>query len=135
MSTFLPSAGYFYSPSATPRVRSLVVALSLPLPCHGVLKIFSIRDLNLLPPSLLDLHNGAGVPVITIHPALPGAFDGTNAIERAYEAFEMGEIAHSGAMVHRVVKDVDRGEPPAFAAPPPSRPPTPLISPAKGHCV
>ncbi|KAJ7499459.1 formyl transferase [Mycena latifolia] len=59
----------------------------------------------------LDLANAAGVPVINLHPALPGAFDGTNAIERAYEAFQNGEIAHSGAMVHRVVKDVDRGEP------------------------
>lgn len=54
---------------------------------------------------------GEGVPVINLHPALPGAFDGTNAIERAYEAFQKGEIAHSGVMVHRVVKDVDRGEP------------------------
>ncbi|KAJ6612137.1 formyl transferase [Mycena sp. CBHHK59/15] len=54
---------------------------------------------------------GQGVPVINLHPALPGAFDGTNAIERAYEAFHNGEITHSGVMVHRVVKDVDRGEP------------------------
>ncbi|KAJ7265957.1 formyl transferase [Mycena haematopus] len=55
--------------------------------------------------------HGQGVPVINLHPALPGAFDGTNAIERAYEAFQKGEITHSGVMVHRVVKDVDRGEP------------------------
>jgi phosphoribosylglycinamide formyltransferase len=54
---------------------------------------------------------GKGVPVINLHPALPGAFDGTNSIERAYEAFQKGEIAHSGVMVHRVVRDVDRGEP------------------------
>ncbi|TFK28368.1 hypothetical protein FA15DRAFT_701045 [Coprinopsis marcescibilis] len=51
------------------------------------------------------------VPVINLHPALPGAFDGAHAIERAYEAFQKGEIAHTGAMVHKVVKDVDRGEP------------------------
>ncbi|KAF8060846.1 phosphoribosylglycinamide formyltransferase [Lyophyllum atratum] len=51
------------------------------------------------------------VPVINLHPALPGAFDGANAIERAFEAFQKGEISRSGAMVHRVVKDVDRGEP------------------------
>ncbi|KXN86156.1 Phosphoribosylglycinamide formyltransferase, partial [Leucoagaricus sp. SymC.cos] len=51
------------------------------------------------------------IPVINLHPALPGAFDGANAIERAYEAFQKGEIDHSGCMVHRVVKDVDRGEP------------------------
>jgi phosphoribosylglycinamide formyltransferase len=51
------------------------------------------------------------IPVINLHPALPGAFDGAHAIERAYEAFQRGEIDHSGCMVHKVVKDVDRGEP------------------------
>ncbi|CCM00905.1 uncharacterized protein FIBRA_02951 [Fibroporia radiculosa] len=51
------------------------------------------------------------IPVINLHPALPGAFDGANAIERAYEAFQRGEIPHSGVMVHRVVKEVDRGKP------------------------
>lgn len=53
----------------------------------------------------------APIPVINLHPALPGAFDGANAIQRAYDAFQKGEIQHSGCMVHRVVKDVDRGEP------------------------
>lgn len=51
------------------------------------------------------------IPVINLHPALPGTFDGTNAIERAYEAFQKGDIKHSGVMVHRVAKEVDRGEP------------------------
>jgi len=51
------------------------------------------------------------IPVINLHPALPGAFDGANAIERAYEAFQKGEIRCSGAMVHRVIKEVDRGNP------------------------
>ncbi|KAJ3828934.1 formyl transferase [Lentinula raphanica] len=51
------------------------------------------------------------IPVINLHPALPGAFDGTNAIQRAYEAFQKGEIKNSGVMVHKVVKAVDRGEP------------------------
>lgn len=51
------------------------------------------------------------IPVINLHPALPGAFDGANAIERAYEAFQKGDIQKTGAMVHRVVKEVDRGEP------------------------
>ena len=51
------------------------------------------------------------VPVINIHPALPGTFDGaTNAIVLAYEAFQRGEITKSGINVHRVIKEVDRGE-------------------------
>ncbi len=40
--------------------------------------------------------------VLNIHPALPGAFPGTHAIERAYEAYQRGEIDRTGVMVHRV---------------------------------
>lgn len=51
------------------------------------------------------------IAVINLHPALPGGFDGTHGIERSYEAFQKGEVDRVGAMVHRVVKEVDRGEP------------------------
>jgi formyltetrahydrofolate-dependent phosphoribosylglycinamide formyltransferase len=47
--------------------------------------------------------------VINLHPALPGIFNGTNAIERAYEAFLAGEITHSGCMVHFAIPEVDMG--------------------------
>lgn len=47
--------------------------------------------------------------VINLHPALPGMFPGTHAIERAYEAFQKGQIAHSGCMVHYVIPEVDAG--------------------------
>jgi phosphoribosylglycinamide formyltransferase 1 len=40
--------------------------------------------------------------VINLHPAKPGAFPGTHAIERAYEAFQRGEIKTTGVMVHLV---------------------------------
>jgi len=40
--------------------------------------------------------------VVNLHPALPGAFPGTHAIERAYLAYQRGEIAHTGVMVHLV---------------------------------
>ncbi|KAI9024370.1 phosphoribosylglycinamide formyltransferase [Phycomyces nitens] len=48
--------------------------------------------------------------VINLHPALPGQFDGAHAIERAYEAFQKGQITHTGVMVHKVIADVDRGQ-------------------------
>ena len=78
--------------------------------------------MHIMSESFLDILNGdksfnsekkieKPIPVINLHPALPGAFDGAHAIERAYEAFQKGEIKHSGAMVHRVVREVDRGEP------------------------
>ncbi|MCL4395425.1 MAG: phosphoribosylglycinamide formyltransferase, partial [Chloroflexi bacterium] len=48
--------------------------------------------------------------VINLHPALPGAFPGTHAIERAWAAYRRGEIAHTGVMVHRVPDEgVDSG--------------------------
>ena len=47
--------------------------------------------------------------VINLHPALPGAFPGINAIERAYRAYHDGTITHTGVMVHHVVPEVDAG--------------------------
>ena len=48
--------------------------------------------------------------VINLHPALPGAFPGTNAIQRAYEAYLRGECDKTGVMVHWVVPEVDAGD-------------------------
>ena len=48
--------------------------------------------------------------VINLHPALPGMFPGTRAIERAYEAFKHNQISHTGVMVHLVPDEgVDNG--------------------------
>jgi formyltetrahydrofolate-dependent phosphoribosylglycinamide formyltransferase len=47
--------------------------------------------------------------IINLHPALPGAFPGTDAIARAYTAYQGGEIKHTGVMVHRVIEEVDAG--------------------------
>jgi formyltetrahydrofolate-dependent phosphoribosylglycinamide formyltransferase len=48
--------------------------------------------------------------VINLHPALPGTFPGTHAIERAFEAFQRDEIEHTGVMVHFVPDEgVDDG--------------------------
>jgi formyltetrahydrofolate-dependent phosphoribosylglycinamide formyltransferase len=48
--------------------------------------------------------------VVNLHPALPGTFPGTHAIERAFEAYHSGQIAHTGVMVHLVPDEgVDSG--------------------------
>ncbi len=48
--------------------------------------------------------------VVNLHPALPGMFPGTHAIERALEAYQNGEIEYTGVMVHLVPDDgVDNG--------------------------
>jgi len=53
--------------------------------------------------------------VINLHPALPNMFPGTQAIQRAFDAFQRGEITHTGVMVHLVPDEgVDNG--PVLAA-------------------
>lgn len=47
--------------------------------------------------------------VINLHPALPGHFDGVQAIERAFAAYQRGAIEHSGCMVHLAIPEVDAG--------------------------
>ncbi|MCB0010112.1 MAG: hypothetical protein KDE04_26790, partial [Anaerolineales bacterium] len=47
--------------------------------------------------------------MINLHPALPGQFNGANAIERAFEAYQRGEVSGSGCMVHYVIPAVDEG--------------------------
>lgn len=55
------------------------------------------------------------VPVINLHPALPGCFDGANAIKRAWEAGPdgTGKVSETGVMIHEVriaLADWLRGE-------------------------
>lgn len=48
--------------------------------------------------------------VINLHPALPGCFPGTHAIQRAFHAFQDNQIDHTGVMVHFVPDEgVDDG--------------------------
>lgn len=63
--------------------------------------------MHILSPAFLDHFPQK---VINLHPALPGQFDGINAIERAYEAYQRGEIDHSGIMVHYAIPEVDAGD-------------------------
>ncbi|KAK7206286.1 phosphoribosyl-glycinamide transformylase [Myxozyma melibiosi] len=65
----------------------------------------------ILSPSFLNPVSKVNVPIINLHPALPGQFAGIHAIERAWEAGQRGEITKGGLMIHRVIKEVDEGEP------------------------
>jgi formyltetrahydrofolate-dependent phosphoribosylglycinamide formyltransferase len=48
--------------------------------------------------------------ILNLHPALPGTFPGTDAIERAFEAYQRGEIDRTGVMLHLVPDEaVDAG--------------------------
>lgn len=48
--------------------------------------------------------------ILNLHPALPGTFPGTDAIERQFEAFRLGQITECGIMTHYVPDEgVDSG--------------------------
>jgi formyltetrahydrofolate-dependent phosphoribosylglycinamide formyltransferase len=63
--------------------------------------------MHILSPEFIDRFIG---PIINLHPALPGQYDGVNAISRAYADFKAGSISHTGVMVHKVIPAVDKGE-------------------------
>lgn len=65
----------------------------------------------ILSPGVLTPLEQAGITIINLHPALPGAFDGTHAIDRAWAAGQEGKISTGGVMIHRVIAEVDRGAP------------------------
>lgn len=62
--------------------------------------------MHIFSPAFLDVFPKR---VINLHPALPGAFAGINAVERTFEAYQRGEIAHGGCMVHYAIPEVDAG--------------------------
>ena len=62
--------------------------------------------MRILTPTFLEL---IAAPVINLHPALPGAYPGINAIERAWNDAQAGLITETGVMVHRVIEEVDAG--------------------------
>ncbi|KAI5964907.1 ade5 [Candida pseudojiufengensis] len=65
----------------------------------------------ILSPTVLEPLEKEGITIINLHPALPGAFDGTLAIDRCWKAGQDGEITKGGVMIHKVITEVDRGEP------------------------
>lgn len=65
----------------------------------------------ILAPEFLTPLEDESVDIINLHPALPGAFEGTHAIDRAWKAAQDGEITKGGVMVHYVIQEVDQGEP------------------------
>lgn len=63
--------------------------------------------MHVLSPAFLDRFPRR---VINLHPALPGNYAGTHAIERAFHDYQQGAISHSGCMVHYAIPEVDAGE-------------------------
>ena len=71
--------------------------------CAGFMRILS--------PTFLDLLNNAGVPILNLHPSLHGDLVGAHCIEDAWEEYQAGRRTKTGVMIHRVIAEVDMGEP------------------------
>ncbi|RVX73861.1 hypothetical protein B0A52_02751 [Exophiala mesophila] len=67
--------------------------------------------MHILSHGFVDALQKANVKIINLHPALPGQFDGSNAIGRAFDAFQQGKITKTGVMIHEVITQVDAGRP------------------------
>ncbi len=73
--------------------------------------VVSAGWMHILSSAFVDALANAKIPIINLHPALPGQFQGAGAIHRAYTVFQKGEIDHTGVMVHHVISEVDMGDP------------------------
>ena len=71
--------------------------------CAGFMLILGASFCN-----ILSVNN---IAIINLHPALPGEFNGKDAIQRAYADFQEGKIKRTGIMIHYVISEVDMGEP------------------------
>lgn len=69
--------------------------------------------MHILAPTFIDPLTAKNIPIINLHPALPGQYDGASAIERAFDDFWAGKLENNktGIMIHYVISEVDRGTP------------------------
>lgn len=92
---------------ATPRI-AYDAALAERVAAHAPDLVVLAGFMRILSPRFIDAFRGR---LINLHPALPGAFPGTHAIERALDAFRAGGPSVTGVMVHHVIPEVDAGAP------------------------
>lgn len=71
--------------------------------CAGFMRIMTT--------SILDKLAEAKVPIINLHPAMPGDLVGAHCIERAWDEFQAGKRTSTGIMIHYVIAEVDKGAP------------------------
>ena len=67
--------------------------------------------MHVLTPAFLAPLRAAAVPVLNLHPALRGEYNGRDALARAWRDWTEGRATRTGVMVHHVVAEVDMGEP------------------------
>ena len=81
-------------------------ALSIAVNRHEPDLVILAGFMRILTPTFLE---AISVPIINLHPALPGCYAGINAMERAWTDYQNDQVSRSGVMVHEVVEEVDVG--------------------------
>jgi phosphoribosylglycinamide formyltransferase len=66
--------------------------------------------MHIVTPSFLTPIAAQNIKIINLHPALPGEFAGTHAIDRAWKAGQEEGLTRTGVMIHEVIAEVDAGE-------------------------
>ena len=89
--------------------RDLAQIILTHIPCPDL--VVCAGWMHILSGPFISSLKSATVPIINLHPALPGQFNGSNAIGRAWDAFQRGEIVSTGVMIHHVISEVDAGKP------------------------
>lgn len=67
--------------------------------------------MRILTTSFLDPVKSSKIPIINLHPSMPGDLIGANCIQRAWDEYQAGKRTKTGIMIHYVIAEVDKGEP------------------------
>ena len=55
--------------------------------------------MKILSKMFIDFYKNSNIPIINLHPALPGQFPGKNAIAQSFAAYQQGSISETGCEI------------------------------------
>jgi len=80
------------------------------LDLHGINLVFLAGWMHICPRKFLAELESRGIEIVNLHPSLPYQLIGRDIHPKIWSMYQEGMVLRTGAMVHRVSSDVDRGE-------------------------
>jgi phosphoribosylaminoimidazole-succinocarboxamide synthase len=80
------------------------------LDLHQINLVFLAGWMHICPSEFLLALETKGIEIVNLHPSLPYQLIGRDIHPKIWAMYEEGMITRTGAMVHRVSSDIDRGE-------------------------
>jgi phosphoribosylaminoimidazole-succinocarboxamide synthase len=77
---------------------------------HQINLVFLAGWMHICPQKFLMELEARGIEIVNLHPSLPYQLIGRDIHPKIWAMYEEGMVTRTGAMVHRVSPDVDRGE-------------------------